>query len=117
MSDESHIHYDFRDLRPAESRPATHVPEPISHSTWEHAETIEQLILECIELFQTARHPRTDATWPRLRARLRHYRALLSGLLDEPEGDISYETVNTYLRYIDHYFGPTPTKEGTDEPS
>lgn len=105
----AHVHYDFRDLRPAEARPAQHYAPPVSHLPWEHAETLDALILECVDLFGVARHPRTDASWPRLRARLRQYQILLSNLHREPEVDASHTVIATYLRYVEHYLGqPKP---------
>lgn len=102
----------------AESRPGLRAPEPTSHVAWEHAENLEQLILECIELWQVARHPRTDAVWPRLKARLRQYRALLIEAFESGELDaLDANALSLHLQYVDYYLGSAlPRAPKSEEP-
>ena len=106
MTDDAHpftFSYDTSH-QPNEAHPGLHIKPPVSHERWEHAENLEALILECVELFGSARHPRTDASWPRLRARLRQYRALILAML--AEGQLDQDTAEKssfYLRYLEFY--------------
>lgn len=100
---------------PNQVRPGLRAPIPVSHTPWEHAASLGELLEECEELWLVARHPRTDALWVRLRAGLMQYRELIWIELSKDSDDPTEELVGQ-LRQIAFYLGrPAPPRPETEQ--
>jgi hypothetical protein len=69
-------------------------PIPVSHVPISDPQSIQDVLDACEGLWEEARFPRIDASWPRLRARLRQYEREL------PEGSDQLRLVRWYLYHV-----------------
>lgn len=92
---------------PNQVRPGPRAPEPVSHVPIQAPSTIEETLDLCEALWEVARYPRIDASWPRLRARLREHER-------DPSTDAS---VLYRVRWYLYHVRPTLPADETEERS
>lgn len=92
---------------PNQVRPGPRAPEPVSHVPIQAPSTIEETLDLCEALWEVARFPRIDASWPRLRARLREHER-------DPSTDAS---VLYRVRWYLYHVRPTLPADETEERS